>query len=325
MPLIESNFRGNKFIRNGHLETMLPALFRKVKSTYSRFRLELEDGDFMDLDCIHQPKPDAPILVLFHGLEGSSQSQYMLGFSRMFSQLNYRIVAVNFRSCSGEMNRLIRSYNAGVTEDIHRVMQWIRSHYEDASVYALGFSLGGNALLKYACDGNYVLPENLVKVAAVSSPVDLAAGAKKLEQVQNRIYLQRFLNSLNKKILYKANQFPGEINTKGINQLKTFTEWDSRFTAPLHGYRDANDYYLQCSALQFLGQAFIPTLLLNAQNDPFLAPECFPYEIAKGSSRFYFEAPQAGGHVGFAMQGIQGAYYSEQRILEFFKSSGPFA
>lgn len=325
MPLIQSDFKGNKFISNGHLETMLPALFRKVKVQYERFRLELDDTDFMDLDCIHQADEAAPIVVLFHGLEGSSGSQYMLGFSRLFSQMNYRIVAVNFRSCSGEMNRLLPSYNAGVTGDVHAVLDWCYAKFPKAALYVLGFSLGGNAVLKYACDGLHKLPPTLMKVAAISSPVDLAAGAKKLEQKQNRIYLQRFLTSLNKKIRQKAVQFPGQVNCEGIEDIKTFTEWDSRFTAPLHGYKDAGDYYSKCSAVGFLKSATIPVFLLNAQNDPFLAAECFPSESAKHSSNFYLEASPRGGHVGFALKSLNGPYYSEQRIVQFFKSSGPFA
>jgi predicted alpha/beta-fold hydrolase len=316
MPFIQSDFKGNSFSKNGHFETIYPALFRNINVHYQRERIILKDGDFLDLDFLKNE--NSPVLVLFHGLEGSSDSQYIKGFSKSFFDIGFTTVAVNFRSCSGSLNNKLRSYHSGATDDIDEVLQFISNRLPQSDLYALGFSLGGNALLKYTCDLEHLLPKNLKKVAAISVPIDLAASSKALETFSNKVYMQRFLKSLNNKMKEKEKQFPGTISTKGIEKIKTFHEWDSEFTAPIHGFKDSKDYYEKCNALQFLQQAPIPTLLLNAANDPFLAKSCFPKTISEQSDLFHFMFSDFGGHVGFAYSKANGTYEHERRIHEFF-------
>ena len=317
MPIIQSKFTGNRLLKNGHAETIIPALFRKVPIAYNRERVILQDGDFIDVDW--QKQGSKKVLVLFHGLEGSSQSQYIKGFSRFFYSQGYDTCAVNFRSCSGEINKLLRSYNSGVSDDIAEVLSHVSKANLYNEMYLCGFSLGGNALLKFLGEQSNNASSLIKKAAAFSVPIDLAASSKVLASQANKLYMQRFLNSLNAKMKQKAMMFPGTIDVMGIEKIKTFGEWDSKFTAPIHGYRDSADYYAKCNALQFLPHIGIPTLLVNAQNDPFLSESCFAYNEAKGNSQFHFEAPKYGGHVGFSMALPNGNYWSEKKCFDFFE------
>ncbi len=317
MPVIHSTFSGNRLLKNGHAETIIPALFRKVQTAYKRERITLADGDFIDLDW--QKQGSKKVLVLFHGLEGSSQSQYILGFSKFFYGKGYDTCAVNFRSCSGEMNKLLRSYNSGVSDDIAEVLSHVSKNNLYDEMYLCGFSLGGNALLKYLGEQSSNLPNLIKKAATFSVPIDLAASSKVLANLSNKLYMQRFLNSLNAKMKQKSLMFPGTIDVKGIEKIKTFSEWDSKFTARIHGYRDSADYYAQCNALQFLPKIAIPTILVNAKNDPFLSESCFAYNEAKSNPNFYFEAPNYGGHVGFSISVPNGIYWSENKCLDFYE------
>ncbi|NDC30765.1 MAG: alpha/beta fold hydrolase [Bacteroidetes bacterium] len=316
MPVINSSFSGNRFCNNGHAETIIPALFRKVEIAYKRERMTLADGDFIDLDW--QKKGSKKVLVLFHGLEGSSQSQYIKGFSRFFYDKGFDTCAVNFRSCSGEINKLLCSYNSGVSDDIEEVLFHVSKNNLYDEMYLCGFSLGGNALLKYLGEQSNNVSSLIKRAAAFSVPIDLAASSKVLASQANKVYMQRFLNSLNTKIKQKSLMFPGSIDVKGIEKIKTFGEWDSKFTAPIHGYKDSSDYYAKCNALQFLPHLGIPTLLVNSKNDPFLSASCFPYKEAEDNAKLYFEAPIYGGHVGFSISMPNGHYWSEKKCFDFF-------
>ncbi len=318
MPILQSNFKGNRFFKNKHVETILPTLFRYVSIHFKRKRILLADGDFLDLDWITNSSKN--LLILFHGLEGSSQSQYIKGFSKYFSQQNFDVCVVNFRGCSGEMNLKLRSYHSGASDDISEVINQISSDNLYESIFLCGFSLGGNALLKYLGEESVNINLKIKSAATFSVPVDLAASSKALAKGSNKIYMHRFLKSMNKKILKKAKLFSEKLNTEGIEKIKTFADWDSRFTAPIHGFIDSTDYYQKCSSKQFLHQIKIPTLLVNALNDPFLSEECFPFEIAKKSEYFYLEATQQGGHVGFSKSFPNKNYWSEERAYSFFSS-----
>ncbi len=315
MPIVSSEFLGNKFTRNAHLETALPGLFRRLSIPYQRERLPLNDGDFIDLDW--HKVGSKKLLVLFHGLEGSSQSQYIKGFVKKFSANQFDCCAVNFRSCSGEMNHLLRSYHSGVSADVNEVIQYVKKQHCYSEIYLSGFSLGGNVLLKYLGENQFEIPPEVKAAAAFSVPIDLASSSKKLASKSNYLYMQMFLSGLNKKLILKDKMFPGLLNLNGLNQIRTFGEWDSRFTAPLHGFKDAADYYQKVSSKQFLKNIQVPTLLLNALNDPFLSPECFPEEKDL-SGQLTFERVNYGGHCGFSYALPNGTYYSEQRALHFF-------
>lgn len=317
MPIVSSNFKGNKWNKNKHLETIIPALFRKIDIAYERERVELPDGDFMDLDYVMNNSKN--LLILFHGLEGSSNSQYIKGFSKYFSNKGFDICAVNFRSCSGENNRLLTSYHSGKSDDIDLIINYIVTNKNYSKIMLGGFSLGGNVLLKYLGEQAEKINPLIKTAFAFSVPIDLAASSKVLSKNWNKPYMVRLLKSLNKKLVQKANQFPNQIDLTDLYKINNFKEWDTRFTSKIHGFENADDYYHQCSSLQFIDRISIPTLLVNALNDPFLAPSCFPFNIAKNSKYFYLETPEKGGHVGFALSSINGQYYSEHAAYNFTK------
>jgi predicted alpha/beta-fold hydrolase len=314
-PIISSGFLGNKFWRNAHAETIIPSIFRKINISYQRERFTLADSDFIDLDWVKENKPN--LIILFHGLEGSSQSQYIKGFVNTFSKQNFDCCAVNFRSCSGQNNKLLRSYHSGASEDMHEVISHVlaTNHYQ--RIYLVGFSLGGNVLLKYLGENKFQISPLVQAAIAFSVPIDLSAGATKLAQLSNGLYMRIFLNSLNTKLKEKAKVFPGKLDIADLDKIKTFQEWDNRFTAPINGFEDAADYYQKSSSKQYLKNIVIPTLLVNALNDPFLPSACFPVE-AEISQSVIFESPSYGGHCGFAIDWPNGNYYSEQRALQFF-------
>jgi predicted alpha/beta-fold hydrolase len=205
-------------------------------------------------------------------------------------------LAWNFRGCGDEPNRLPRFYHSGATDDLRFVIQHAASNYSRLAL--VGFSLGGNLILKYL--GEAAPSAAIVAAAAISAPVDLAASARKLDtRWSNRFYLRRFISSLVAKVEAKAVHFPEQIDATGARALRTFGEFDDRYTARLHGFRDAEDYWKQSSARQYLHRIAIPTLLLNSQDDPFLAPECFPFPEAEQNPCLFLEAPKSGGHLGF--------------------------
>ncbi len=316
MPYLISKYKGNKWNKNKHLETIIPALFRKIPIKYTRERLELDDGDFIDLDWKFKNN-NKKLLILFHGLEGSSNSQYIKGFAKHFYQNNFNICAVNFRSCSGENNRLLSSYHMGKSEDVNLIIEYVLKNKNYTSIALGGFSLGGNVLLKYLGEQSINLNKVITSAFAFSVPIDLDSSSKVLSKNWNKPYMIRFLKTLNKKMITKSIQFPGVIDITGINKINNFHEWDTRFTAKTNGFIDAKDYYNKSNSLQFLPQIKIPTLLINALNDPFLSEKCYPIELAKKHKFLYLETPKHGGHVGFFMNEINGIYYSEMRALEF--------
>ncbi len=315
MPHLVSSFKGNKFFTNKHFETIYPAVFRKVAISYKRERIELADGDFIDIDWVKNN--NTQLLILFHGLEGSSQSTYIKGFASYFSKHGYDVCAVNFRSCSGENNRLLSSYHGGKTEDVTNILNFIEKQHRYTEYVLGGFSLGGNVLLKYLGEQAGAVNAKIKKAFAFSVPVDMVACAVTLSKISNKIYMHQFLQTLNKKMIVKAKQFPNQIEVRNINRIKTFYEWDSTFTAKINGFSSAKSYYEQSSSLHFLPFIQVPTLLVNALNDPFLSDTCFPIEIAKNSNYLFLETPQNGGHVGFFSGNEKDGYYSEQRAFEF--------
>lgn len=314
MPLRTSPFAGNLFSRNGHFETIMPALLRKVNIAYQREEFTLPDGDFIDLDFLRHPATER-LLVLFHGLEGSSQSQYIKGMARHFFALGWDVCAVNFRSCSGRMNALLRSYHSGATEDVEAVMNHLASLPYN-TIAAGGFSLGGNALLKYLGEPS-LKPPQLQSAFAFSVPVDLAGSSREMALPHNAVYMRRFLKSLTRKMRQKAKQFPGKVDLHHIDAMTTFAEFDSKYTAPMHGFNDADDYYSRCNALQYLQTITIPTLLVNAANDPFLSDSCYPHRVAADHPNLYFERPDFGGHVGFSRRILFETYWSERYAAAF--------
>lgn len=317
MPLVSSSFAPPWFLSNGHVQTILPVLFpRSFPEHYERERLELPDGDFLDLDWIRHVRPR--LAILSHGLEGHSRQGYIRGLTKALVAAGWDVLAWSFRGCSGEPNRLLRFYHSGETSDLRAVVQHAAKRY--ARIAVIGFSLGGNVVLKYLGESP-PLPQ-VVAGAALSVPIDLGSCARKLDrQWSNRIYLRRFLATMIPKITEKARRFPGQIDTAGLHSVGSFLEFDGRFTAKIHGFRDADDYWLRSSARQFLPGITAPTLLINARNDPFLTPACFPIEEAEEHTHFHFESPASGGHVGFLdlRNGLQPWW--EQRVTGFLNAA----
>lgn len=321
MPLIaNSDYRSPFFLGNGHVQTILPALFRITNGVqYRRERIATPDDDFIDLDWSTQNTGTKQLVILTHGLEGNSTSKYLLGMVKALNKAGYNTLSWNMRSCSGEINKQVRFYHSGATEDLDFVINYASKQYE--AIYLMGFSLGGNITLNYLGKSAHgVLNPIIKKAVTFSVPCHLASCALKMEKPQNKVYLSRFLKSLKSKIILKSQKMPGSLNIEKIAQINTFVAFDNRYTGPIHGFEDATDYYSKCSSLYFVHKIKIPTLLVNAQNDPFLSEECFPYKEAMSSSNFHFEAPLSGGHCGFITLGND-TNWAEQRAIDFFNQA----
>lgn len=295
MPSIASTFSPPLILRNGHVQTILGAILpRRSIPPSEGERLELPDGDFVDLDWMRAGH--RRVAILSHGLEGNSKNSDIRGLAAALNASGWDALAWNFRGCSGEENRLARFYHSGETLDLAAVIAHAAEHYEDLAL--IGFSLGGNMTLKYLGEGP---AHPAIRAAvAVSVPIDLASSARALDRKRsNRIYLGRFMKSLVSKVEAKASRFPDEIDLSGIRAIRSFAEFDDRYTARIHGFRDAEDYWAQSSARQFLLGIRVPTLLLNALDDPFLTPESFPVPEAEKNPQLFLECPGHGGHLGF--------------------------
>lgn len=316
MPLVKSSYSGSPaYLYNGHLQTIVPSLTRKVVGvTYERERFVLSDGDFLDLDWIDTGKKR--LVILTHGLEGDSRRQYILGAARLFSTNGYDVLAWNCRSCSGEMNRAFRLYNHGEIGDIAEVITHALNtrYYEE--VVLVGYSMGGNIVLKYLGVHGRNVPDVIKRGIAVSSPTDLGASALLLDRPTNRFYRNRFMKKLVKKLNHKASHFPGRLDMTQLKQVKQWRDFDNFFSAPVNGYRDASDFYDQASAINFMPGITVPTLVLNAQNDPLLSPECSPAWLAETHPNIFLETPAVGGHVGFLVSRDLHTY-AERQALAF--------
>lgn len=314
MPLTpESSYQRPNWLFSGHLETIYPALFRKVDIQKPfRERIETPDGDFLDMDWYRSGS--GRLVIISHGLEGNSTRPYMLGMVRKFLLQGFDVLAWNFRGCSEEMNRKVIFYHSGATYDLNTVVNFAQADYQE--IYLVGFSLGGNLTLKYLGERKFPNPK-IKKAVAISVPLDLARSCEKISTGENIIYSKRFLTTLKEKIVRKTLLFPGELPVGLLRKTKTLQDFDNYFTGPLHGFSDAAEYYQVNSSLQFLEQIEIPVLILNAQNDPFLSETCFPMKLAKTLDLVHFEFPKHGGHVGFSGLSPEKSYYSELRAVEF--------
>ena len=281
--------------------------------------LDLPDGDFLHLRWWRGGH--RRLAILCHGLEGSAEAGYNQGMAAAMGAAGWDVLGWSYRGCGPRPNRLLRFYHSGATADLHAVVQHAAPRYP-GGVALVGFSLGGNLALKYV--GEAPAERRVLGAVAISAPVDLAASARALDsRWDNRVYLRRFLETLIAKVEAKALVFPGEIDTAGIRLIRSFQEFDDRYTARLHGFRDAADYWAQSSARQYLPRITVPALLLNAKDDPFLPPECFPFPEAEASTRFFLEAPAHGGHVGFLdlAEGRRGRTWAERRTVEFLDAA----
>lgn len=311
------------WLPGGNLQTLYPALLsRRPAVNYRRERWEAPDGDFIDLDWTATPAaPDAPLIVLFHGLEGSSRSHYALALMHAIAARGWRGVVVHFRGCSGELNRLPRAYHSGDSAEIDWILRRLQQQHGRAPLYAAGVSLGGNALLKWLGEQGAAAGAIVRRVAAMSAPVDLHAAGTALEQGFNMIYTRHFLVTMKKKSLEKLRQHPGLFNARHVRAARTLREFDDLVTAPLHGFRDVDDYWTRASSKPYLVNITVPTLLLNARNDPFLPAVVLPAPTDV-SDAVTVEFPDTGGHVGFVRGVFPGSLdWLPQRVLGYFATA----
>jgi predicted alpha/beta-fold hydrolase len=314
MPLLASStYKPPWGLANGHLQTILPVLFRRVVPiTRERERIATPDGDFLDLDWNRAHRSDS-LVIITHGLEGNSANASVQGMATAFHHAGWDSLAWNLRGCSGEMNRLLRTYHSGAWEDLQCVIEHAAGEYQ--SIVLVGFSIGGNLTLKYLGDRGSVIHPAIKGAVAFSVPCDLASSALVLESRVNSIYMNHFMRDLRRKIREKAATFPEGISMEGLDQIRTFREFDGTYTAPLNGFLSAEDYWSRASSKPSLVGITVPTLLVNALNDPFLGAECFPREEAEANPHLFLELPESGGHLGFITHAKE--YWSETRAVEF--------
>lgn len=316
MPVLQApDYKAPILLRNRHLLTIFPSLFRKIKpANYTRTRIATHDNDFLDLDFSKVGSDQ--LVIILHGLEGDSRRQYITGMVHIFNEGGYDTVSMNFRGCSGESNNALRFYHSGETGDLHTVVQHMATTGDYKRIHLIGFSLGGNVTLKYIGEQGAAIPEIVKSAVAISVPCDLKDSSIELEKRHNFIYMKRFIRSLGLKLFNKAKQYPTEISLENFNTIKNFKQFDDRYTAPMHGFKDAEEYWAMNSSKQFLENIRIPTLLINALDDPFLGKGSFPYKEADNNPDLYLETPETGGHVGFVT--FTGKHYwSERRAFQF--------
>ena len=315
MPVYQPLYSPPFPYKNGHIHTVLSYLLRNKKPlNYQRSILKTEDGDFLALDQV--PKSNNRCAILVHGLEGSSESGYISSLSGFLKEHKWDVAALNLRGCSGDDNSLFHAYHSGIIKDLDQVVDHIRLSYSQISI--IGFSLGGNIVLKYL---GFLGKQNLKKVicaAAVSVPCHLSSSSDKLQTWQNFIYNRRFITALKNKLKRKMNAFPGRISQEVFDEIKTIRQFDDVYTGPANGFKDAEDYYTLCSSIYCLADIKIPTLLINAKDDPFLTEKCMPAKEAQENPFLHFYNPNFGGHVGFLPQKKGQPAAHETWIKEFF-------
>ncbi len=303
------------FLAGGHRLTIYPSLFRKVDDvTYRRERIDTADDDFLDIDW--STVGSDRLVIISHGLEGNSNRPYARGMVRAVNRAGADALAWNFRSCGGEMNRQLRFYHSGAYDDLETVINHAVALKRYKRIDLIGFSMGGNQILLYLALRKSKIPRELLSAVVFSVPVDLAASAMQLARPANTIYMRRFMRQLREKIRLKARRFPGRLDTTGLNKMKTFLDFDNRYTAPMHGFKDARDYWARCGSLTQIPKIDHPTCLINALDDPFLTRSCYPHDLAKKNPHFVLLTPRHGGHAGFVTFNREKLYWSEQLAVK---------
>jgi len=312
--LNDNEYHSPWLLSSGHIQTIFPVLFRKISNfAYQRERITTPDNDFLDLDwsCIQSRR----LAVISHGLEGCSDRAYIKGMARAVNCGGWDALAWNYRGCSGEPNLNLRFYHNGATDDLGRVIDHAMATGRYDEIALIGFSLGGNLTLVHL--GRDRVDPSVSKAVVFSVPCDLETSAALLASPANRIYMKRFLRLLHAKIKAKKALMPDQIDDNGYEGIKDFKDFDDRYTAPIHGFRNAEDYWRQCASRQFIPEIRVPTLIVNAANDPFLTKACFPLTEAGYNSRVTLSIPRSGGHVGFVAFNRDRMYWSEYQAVSF--------
>lgn len=312
MASVHSKFKPAWWLPGPHLQTLFPHIFRnRLPPPLRRERIELDDGDFLDMDWSEDRS--GPLVLLLHGLEGSVRSHYVAGLIHALSACGLQVALLNFRSCSGEPNRLTRSYHSGETGDLDTILKLLANRHPQRSVYVVGISLGGNVLLKWL--GENPAQTLVLKAVAISVPFLLNTAALRLQHGFSRFYQAYLLSKLRASTRNKAKRLTLPIDTNHLSRLKTFRQFDDRVTAPLHGFRDVDDYYARCSSRSFIKNIQTPTLILQALDDPFMTPEAIP-DTAEHGSGIRLEVSKHGGHVGFVGGAVpwKPQYWIDERV-----------
>ena len=313
-----TTYRAPAWLPGGHLQTIYPYLFRRLPAPpLRRTRHETPDGDFVDIDWL-DGRAQAPLVVLFHGLEGCSGSHYARALLRACKRHGWRAAVPHFRGCSGEPNRLPRAYHSGDHEEIEWMLRTTATQASDGPRFAVGISLGGNALLKWLAREQAGAGRLIARAAAVSAPMDLATAGHRLGRGFNRVYTWNFLQTLKRKSLAKLHMHPGIYDRRAVAAARNLYEFDNVVTAPLHDFRDTDDYWTRASSKGELRRIGIPTLIVHARNDPFLPGAHLPVP-AEVAPIVTLDLPDHGGHVGFVSGAFPGHLdWLPERILAYF-------
>ena len=322
MPLRPSQaYRAPRWLPGGHLQTLYPYLLRRLPSPpLTRARWEAPDGDFIEVDWLVGPD-NAPLVILFHGLEGDSRSHYARALLRALWARGWCGAVAHFRGCSGTPNRLPRAYHSGDHPEIDWILRRFAREHQGGARFAVGVSLGGNALLKWLAATGGDAASVIAAAAAISAPVDLNAAGHRLGRGFNRLYTWHFLRTLKRKSLAKLARFPRLYDAAAVAGARSLYEFDNLVTAPLHGYRDTDDYWTRASSKPELSRIALPTLIVHARNDPFLPGAHLP-SAAEVSPQVRLEYPEHGGHVGFVSGTFPGNLdWLPARLLAFFEET----
>jgi len=314
----EVPFESPRWLPGGHAQTIYPYFLPRPDVPLRRERVDTPDGDFWDVDWLDAPaSPRAPMVVLFHGLEGGAVSHYARNLMHHLAARGWRGAIPHFRGCGGEPNRLPRAYHSGDHEEVGAMLAHFRSHAH-GPMYAFGVSLGGSALLNWIGRADAAARDTLRAAATVSAPLDLMAAGTAIDQGLNRIYTWHFLSTLKPKALAMAKRFPGRLDARRVARVRTMWDFDDAVTAPLHGFAGADDYWTRASSKPWLAKVRIPTLVINARNDPFVPAASLPSQD-EVSPQVILEQPAHGGHVGFMTGPWRGRMdWLHRRVLAFF-------
>jgi uncharacterized protein len=323
MPVIELVEYNPPFLfRNSHIHTIAPAIFRKVTLPVCTTKLiDTSDGDFIEID--YYSNKGKIVAILTHGIEGNSRKPYILGMTKALLEAGIDVIAVNLRGCSGMDNNLLSSYHAGKTDDLDTIVNYALKILGYQQIVLIGFSLGANITLKYAGERGRLISSSIKATVGISVPCDLSSTSKQMSLKSNRLYLNRFLGSLKLKAICKVKTFRvSDISESKILSAKNFNDFDEIFTAPVHGFKSAQEYWNICSSKPYIANISIPSYILNALDDPMLSSQCYPFDECSNNPFVFLETPKYGGHVGFAQNlTMNKIFYHELQVIKFLNKN----
>lgn len=312
MPIIKSKYRPPAYLFNGHLQTIAPFFWVKQDNTlYQTEKLELPDGDFVELDWIRGGYER--LMIICHGLEGNSRSHYVQQMAQHFSALEWDVLAVHARSCGREMNRSPVLYHGGYTTDVDTVVTKCAAKYD--SLVLVGFSLGANMLLNFAA--RHSTPANLRAIGTFSVPCDLQRSEQQIDRLINRVFAQKFLHKMKNKVRKLEMHYPGTFDVKVLDEMTSLQAFSANFTSRFFGFSSPDDFYSAGSCLNSLSKIHLPTLVVNAQNDPFLSDTSYPVDLATKSDYIFLDMPKRGGHSAFPISTTES--WMPKRLETFLK------